>query len=304
MLQRRSPHIQYLKPRMIGIGLIWLLCLLSNISGSLARDDYAFSRAQAEIRQAQQKNITGLSLFNMGLTTLPPELGELTQLSHLDLSSNQLQTLPDVVFTLPNLTKLTVTGNELLELSPQIAQLTQLQELDLSNNSLTELPAEIGMLQNLRQLSVLDNQLTTLPPEIGQLDALHVLNVGNNQITHLPPEIGDMDSLGGLWVADNQLNALPHEIGAIDSLSWLNMERNPNRGLPEHVFRSRTNIDRYHYPDNEALLAYYQMQWQAARTAQDSLLLLLGVVFAGFAVLFAFMKLPKYLSHGKRKRKR
>lgn len=282
---------------------LWLLCLLWIIPSSLAQDDDAYRNAQAQIRQAQENNINAFSLWGMGLTTLPPEIGELTNLVHLDLSDNQLETIPDVVFTLPNLTKLTVTGNGLVELSPKIAQLTQLRELDVSDNLLTELPPEIGALTNLRKLTALNNQLTTLPPEIGNLDALQVLNVGDNQITHLPAIMGNMESLTGLWVADNQLNTLPDEIGSIESLRWMNMERNPNRGLPRHVFRSRnSDTIRYGSPDNDMLLEHYKLQWQAIQTTQNNLLLLFGIVI-GLATLLAFVKFGLNRRRGKRKRK-
>lgn len=282
----------------------WFLCLLFIIPSSLAQDDNAFSRAQEKIRFAQDEGINGLSFWGMGLTTIPPELGKLTYAVHLDLSNNQLQTLPDVVFTLPNLTKLTLTGNGLLELSPKIAQLTQLQELDVSDNLLTELPPEIGELQSLRILTARNNQLTTLPSEIGNLSALHVLNVGDNQIIQLPSEIGDMASLRGLWVADNQLNALPNEMGAVESLAWINMERNPNQSLPEHVFQtSGTNVNRYDYPNNDVLLAYYQTHWQATQATKSNLFLLFGIVI-GCAMLFALVRLVQFQRSNKRKRKR
>ena len=60
----------------------------------------------------------GLRLYPM--TSLPPEIGQLTNLQQLNLSYNRLTRLP-----------------------PEIGQLTNLQELDLSNNPLTSLPPEL-----------------------------------------------------------------------------------------------------------------------------------------------------------------
>jgi Leucine-rich repeat (LRR) protein len=69
------------------------------------------------------KNITALDLSEAGLTYLPQEIGQLSQLQWLYLNQNQLTALP-----------------------AEIGQLSQLQYLYLNQNQLTALPAEIGQL--------------------------------------------------------------------------------------------------------------------------------------------------------------
>ncbi|MFN6474285.1 MAG: leucine-rich repeat domain-containing protein, partial [Nostoc sp. SerVER01] len=46
------------------------------------------------IKQAAKDKVTKLDLFGKGLTTLPGEIGQLTNLQSLDLGDNQLSTLP------------------------------------------------------------------------------------------------------------------------------------------------------------------------------------------------------------------
>jgi len=101
----------------------------------------AFQAALAEINKTLQDEKTELSLFNFGIDKLPPEIGQLTQLTSLYLSSNQLTSLP-----------------------PEIVQLTQLTSLDLRNNQLTSLPPEIGQLTQLTSLDLTKNKLP-IPPE-------------------------------------------------------------------------------------------------------------------------------------------
>ena len=67
------------------------------------------------------------------LATLPPEIGRLTKLQHLDLRHNRLLTVPR-----------------------EIAQLKALQILNLNNNELTALPSELGQLISLEQAAVND----------------------------------------------------------------------------------------------------------------------------------------------------
>src|SRR5258708_7792659 len=65
------------------------------------------------------------------------------------------------------LQKLDLSGNQLTTLPAAIGQLQHLQVLWLNRNQLTTLPAAIGQLQNLHRLYLSVNQLTTLPDAMG-----------------------------------------------------------------------------------------------------------------------------------------
>jgi Leucine-rich repeat (LRR) protein len=91
------------------------------------------------------------------LTSLPSEIGLLTNLQRLYLYYNKLTSLPS-----------------------EIGLLTNLQELYLNNNNLTSIPSEIGQLTNLQILWLNNNNLTSIPPEIGLLTNLQRLYLNNN----------------------------------------------------------------------------------------------------------------------------
>ena len=59
-----------------------------------------------------------------------------------------------------------LSGNELTSIPAEIEQLTSLRELNLGGNQLTTVPAEIGQLAALQVLYLGDNQLTSVPAEI------------------------------------------------------------------------------------------------------------------------------------------
>jgi leucine-rich repeat protein SHOC2 len=68
---------------------------------------------------------------------------------------------------------LNLTGNQLTSLPAEIGRLTSLKELCLGGNKLTSLPAEIGRLTSLKELDLRYNHhMTSVPAEIGRLREL------------------------------------------------------------------------------------------------------------------------------------
>ena len=141
------------------------------------------------------ENTTSLDFSYWGIIDfIPPEIGNLTNLTHLFLYDNEL------------------TG----EIPPEIGNLTNLTFLGLNNNQLTgPIPSEIGNLTNLTYLRLDNNQLTgSIPPEIGNLTNLVLLNLSQNQLTgEIPDSICDLNiDLDGIcWglncfnISNNQL---------------------------------------------------------------------------------------------------
>ena len=195
------------------------------------------------IERAARDSATELNLANKGLTSLPAEIGRLTNLTELYLYNNQLTGLPAEIWRLTNLTGLYLYNNQLTGLPVEIGKLTNLTLLDLYNNQLTGVPAEIGRLTNLTTLYLDNNQLTGVPAEIGRLTNLTDLYLYDNQLTGVPAEIGRLTNLTGLELSGNQLTGLPAEIGRLTNLTWLDLSYNQLTGLPAEIGRL-TNLKR------------------------------------------------------------
>lgn len=131
---------------------------------------------------------------NEGTTgsTIPSELGLLTQLTYLSLYDKQLtSTIPSELSLLTQLTQLHVYNNVLTGSIPsEISLLTQLQYLSFNDNELTgSISNEIGLLTQLAGLSLENNALTgSIPSEIGLLTQLTgYLRLNNNELSGTIP---------------------------------------------------------------------------------------------------------------------
>ncbi|NBS62562.1 MAG: hypothetical protein EBT26_11100, partial [Microbacteriaceae bacterium] len=156
-----------------------------------------------------------LSLSYNGLTSIPPEIGRLTNLTRLSLSNNRFTSIPPEIGRLTNLTYLRLDNNQLTSIPPEIGRLTNLTGLSLSYNGLTSIPPEIGRLTNLTELWLIHNQLSSIPPEIGRLTNLTDLRLDNNQLTSIPPEIGQLRNLILFQIQDNPIDHIPPNVARL-----------------------------------------------------------------------------------------
>jgi internalin A len=178
------------------------------------------------------KEGTYLELNGLGLTQVPPEIGQLSALTQLNLYNNQLTSLPPEIGQLSALTELYLRDNQLTSLSRKIGQLSALKQLDLASNQLTSLPPEIGRLSALKQLDLADNLLKSLPPEIGQLSVLMSLFLDDNPLKSLPSEIGQLFALTNLVLDYTHITQVPEELRFCVKLERLAMQRCRLTALP------------------------------------------------------------------------
>lgn len=122
--------------------------------------------------------------------------------------------------------RLNLSGNQLTTLPDSIGSLIHLTILDLDENRLTKLPDSICNLSKLNILNLDDNQLIELPKNIGNLNKLNILYVRHNQLTILPDSIGDLTSLTVLYLSESNLTKIPNSISSLHELTTLDIEGN------------------------------------------------------------------------------
>jgi len=168
------------------------------------------------LEQLRAGKLAGARRINLscGLREFPCEIFELADtLEILDLSGNELSSLPD---DLPRLHKLRI--------------------LFCSNNRFAELPEVLGQCMQLGMVGFKANQISTvraaaLPP------ALRWLILTDNLIAELPAELGQCTQLQKLMLAGNQLRALPHTLAACTKLELLRIAANRFAELPDWLFK-------------------------------------------------------------------
>ncbi|CAK9784982.1 hypothetical protein CC85DRAFT_261873 [Cutaneotrichosporon oleaginosum] len=127
---------------------------------------------------------THLLLAGVGpsiLDALPALLDVLsTTLVVLDISNNDLTTLPTALRHCSSLEELNISHNPLLQLPSLLGECTSLRMLVADGCLLSNLPVELAQTRSLHTLCVRGNRLVTLPPWLCLLGHLETLRIDNN----------------------------------------------------------------------------------------------------------------------------
>ncbi|WP_111980220.1 leucine-rich repeat domain-containing protein [Algibacillus agarilyticus] len=180
----------------------------------------------AQLKLGQLKGVTRLALFE-NLTEFPLEIFNLADsLEILDLSKNQLSSLPDDLHRLTKLRILFCSDNVFTALPACIGQCPKLEMIGFKANQIKDVPAE-SLPRDTRWLILTDNQIEQLPESMGELHRLEKCALAGNQLTALPKSLSRCTNLGLLRISANQLTEFPTQILALPKLAWLAFAGNP-----------------------------------------------------------------------------
>ena len=185
----------------------------------------------------QLSNLTELRLGYNQIKVISPEIGQLTNLTRLRLGNNQVSVIPAEIERLTNLTILSLVNNQVKVVPSQLSQLTNLTKLRLSGNQIEVVPAALSQLTKLEILDLADNQIKLIPTEIGQLTSLTELKLAGNQFPVVPTEIGQLTNLKLLDLSFNLIDRIPIHIGNLSNLISLSLKSNRLTNLPNQINR-------------------------------------------------------------------
>jgi Leucine-rich repeat (LRR) protein len=177
-----------------------------------------------------------LDLSECGLTEIPQQVFELSELEELSLAGNKISFLPAEIGKLTLLERLQLSGNELTSLPEEIGELQALKGLWVHGNLLNSLPDATSKLTNLVQLSIAGNEIEALPEGIGALSALKELAAAGNKIKIIPEALEGLKSLEILGLYGNQLTSVPAKVSTLGALREFWVQGNPSlASLPAEI---------------------------------------------------------------------
>ncbi|XP_052181075.1 plant intracellular Ras-group-related LRR protein 6-like [Diospyros lotus] len=159
------------------------------------------------------------------------------RLAIVDLSGKALSSLPNPSLTIGAICKLDISNNNLESIPESVAaRLLNVVVLDVHSNQLQSLPNSIGCLSKLKVLNMSGNLLQTLPKTIENCRSLEDLNANFNKLTKLPDTMGfELLKLRKLSVNSNKLMFLPYSVCHLTNLRTLDVRLNCLRALPEDL---------------------------------------------------------------------
>ncbi len=176
--------------------------------------------------------VDALFIHRKSIDSIPAAIGNLTELTRLNLNSNSIKTLPVEIWGLPKLVDLDIGGNELTTIPSDIGNFTELTALVLAGNLLTTLPDEIWSLTKLTKLYLGSNFLGSIPSGISSLTLLTELFINKCGLSTLPDELWTLTNLRELNLSKNQLTSVSDNIEKLVNLTNLDFRSNSLSNLP------------------------------------------------------------------------
>jgi hypothetical protein len=148
------------------------------------------------------------------MESFPASMGRL-ELESLDISNNELGSIPKCIFEIASLKTLKACHCTLNEVSASIEKLAHLVDLRLSNNWLVAIPIELCNLVQLEILHLDHNRLTQLPHKVINWSKLGTeldcFMIGGNNMVEPPQD-----------VCDRGIRAIISYIDTHDNTGWVN----------------------------------------------------------------------------------
>ncbi|XP_031459325.1 DISP complex protein LRCH3 isoform X2 [Phasianus colchicus] len=210
-----------------------------SLSGRKLRDYPRASAANHDL-----SDTTRADLSRNRLLELPAEACHFVSLESLNLYQNCIRYIPEAVLNLQSLTFLNISRNQLSTLPVHLCSLP-LKVLIASNNKLVSIPEEIGQLRQLTELDVSCNEIQTIPPQIGNLESLRDLNVRRNHLVRLPEELAELPLIR-LDFSCNKITTIPVCYRNLRHLQTIMLENNPLQSPPAQIcIKGKIHIFKY-----------------------------------------------------------
>lgn len=150
-----------------------------------------------------------LNLSNQQLSSIPKEIFQFKNLEDLELDSNNIGVIPEMLSSLRHLSYISFSHNRVESIPTEILNMPQLIGLDASHNRISRLPDDAFKKTGIIYLHLSWNLFTEIPSPVKRLKhELEILDISNNYITCLPNWFAKTGCIYELMLNNNMLSGI------------------------------------------------------------------------------------------------
>lgn len=182
------------------------------------------------------KNIEYISIWDIDITELPENFGNLDIVKIISISSTNINSISETIGNCILLKELYLHDNQnLFSLPPSLKNCCYLKNISILNCNFYEFPKVLCELENLKDLDISDNNISEIPNEISSLKYLEHLRCNNTRVYYLPDSIKECKKLKELQFKYSYLETLPEVIGELEELIYLELRGTKISKLPDTI---------------------------------------------------------------------
>lgn len=181
------------------------------------------------LRQLRSGELAGIKRLSLSekLTHFPLEILSLSEsLEILDLSHNQLSSLPNEITQLTRLRIIFASENKFETFPEILGQCSNLEMIGFKSNQIKSVP-DHAFPPKLRWLILTNNRIEFLPDTLGQCIHLQKLALAGNQLSSIPQTLSNCVNLELIRISANNLKVCPEHLLSLPKLAWIGFSGNP-----------------------------------------------------------------------------
>ena len=201
------------------------------------------------------ESLASLDVSHNQLETLPDDLAKMTALETVDCRSNLLTELPQTL-DLVNCTSFLLDDNKLEALSDGFAVglAKKLESISVRNNAISTTSMRIGDMRQVKSVYLENNALETLDKGITQCRLLELLSLKHNKLHYTPKGFATMFRLKTLDLSYNLFETIDEKaIESLVSLTSLDLSHNKLVNFPQRLGRLN-KLQSLNYSHNQLTL--------------------------------------------------